>query len=60
VAHLILCVCQRGAVLDEQAAEGVPQIVEAESTQPGALKAGQELIVGHVALVENRARLRRE
>ena len=38
----------------------LPQIVEAESAQPGAVKTGQELIVGQVALIENRAHLRRK
>ncbi|MGC1646696.1 MAG: hypothetical protein WA741_12765 [Candidatus Sulfotelmatobacter sp.] len=60
MAHLILHVCQRRAVLYEQAAEGVAKIMEAESTQPGAVKAGQELVLGQVALVEDRARFRRE
>src|ERR1700687_3188475 len=45
VAHLILHVGQRGAVPDEQAAEGVSQIMEAESTQARAVKAWVGVVV---------------
>jgi steroid delta-isomerase-like uncharacterized protein len=60
VAHLLLHVCERCAVLDEQAAERVSQIMESKSTQPRVLKAGEKLVVNEVVRIDHRPRFRWE
>src|SRR5260370_18596685 len=60
VAHLILHVCRRSAVLDQKASERVAEVMKSKSTQTRMLQAREELIVGQVAMVEDRSPLRRE
>ena len=53
VAHLILDVRQRGATLNQEAPEGVAEIVEAEATQPCSLDGRREVVMDQISAVEN-------
>jgi hypothetical protein len=58
VAHLILHVNERCAVLDEQTSERVTKIVEAKATEPRLLDAGQKIIVNQVGSIQHCPSLR--
>lgn len=51
VAHLILHVGKGSAVLNQQTAKGVPEVMESESSETRVLQTGQEVIVKQVARV---------
>ena len=49
VAHLFLHISKRSAVLNQQAAKRVPQVVEADFAQSGLLKRRQRVIVNRLS-----------
>jgi len=56
--HLLLHVSERGAFLNQEAPEGVSEVMESETSEAGVLETRQEVIVHQIVRIEDRSNLR--